>query len=136
MGNIYSSFETIHFKELQTLIGSDILLLNTLPQEHQSYLIYGTLCASKETDQMNFYLKTNRSIEIILYGKDHLDRTMIEKYNQLKQLGFTRIRIYFGGLFEWALLQDIYGRSLFKTHGTVKDPLDIFYLSLHTKKLI
>jgi hypothetical protein len=136
MGNIYSSFETIHFKELQTLIGSDILLLNTLPQEHQSYLIYGTLCASKETDQMNFYLKTNRSIEIILYGKDHLDRTMIEKYNQLKQLGFTRIRIYFGGLFEWALLQDIYGPSLFKTHGTVKDPLDIFYLSLHTKKLI
>ena len=85
---------------------------------------------------MNFYLKTNRSIEIILYGKDHLDRTMIEKYNQLKQLGFTRIRIYFGGLFEWALLQDIYGPSLFKTHGTVKDPLDIFYLSLHTKKLI
>jgi len=136
MGNIYSSFETIHFKELQTLIGSDILLLNTLPQEHQSYLIYGTLCASKETDQMNFYLKTNRSIEIILYGKDHLDRTMIEKYNQLKQLGFTRIRIYFGGLFEWALLQDIYGPSLFKTHGSVKDPLDIFYLSLHTKKLI
>ena len=136
MGNIYSSFETIHFKELQTLIGSDILLLNTLPQEHQSYLIYGTLCATKETDQMNFYLKTNRSIEIILYGKDHLDRTMIEKYNQLKQLGFTRIRIYFGGLFEWALLQDIYGPSLFKTHGSVKDPLDIFYLSLHTKKLI
>ena len=136
MGNIYSSFETIHFKELQTLIGSDILLLNTLPQQHQSYLIYGTLCASKETDQMNFYLKTNRFIEIILYGKDHLDRTMIEKYNQLKQLGFTRIRIYFGGLFEWALLQDIYGPSLFKTHGTVKDPLDIFYLSLHTKKLI
>jgi len=136
MGNIYSSFETIHFKELQTLIGSDILLLNTRPQQHQSYLIYGTLCASKETDQMNFYLKTNRSIEIILYGKDHLDRTMIEKYNQLKQLGFTRIRIYFGGLFEWALLQDIYGPSLFKTHGTVKDPLDIFYLSLHTKKLI
>lgn len=136
MGNIYSSFETIHFKELQTLIGSDILLLNTLPQQHQSYLIYGTLCASKETDQMNFYLKTNRSIEIILYGKDHLDRTMIEKYNQLKQLGFTRIRIYFGGLFEWALLQDIYGPSLFKTHGSVKDPLDIFYLSLHTKKLI
>jgi hypothetical protein len=129
MGNVYSSFETIQFKELQTLIGTDILLLNTLSQENQSYLIYGTLCASKETDQMNFYLKTNRSIEIILYGKDHLDRTMIEKYNQLKQLGFTRIRIYFGGLFEWALLQDIYGTDLFKTHGTVKDPLDVFYLS-------
>ncbi len=128
MGNIYSSFETIHFKELQTLIGTDILLLNTLSQHHQSYLIFGTLCASKETDQMNFYLKNNRSIEIILYGKDHLDRTMIEKYNQLKQLGFTRIRIYFGGLFEWALLQDIYGASLFQTHGTIKDPLDVFYL--------
>jgi hypothetical protein len=128
MGNIYSSFETIHFKELQTLIGTNILLLNTLSQENQSYLIYGTLYASKETEQMNLYLKTNRSIEIILYGKDHLDRSMIEKYNQLKQLGFTRIRIYFGGLFEWALLQDIYGQNLFKTHGTVKDPLDVFYM--------
>jgi hypothetical protein len=128
MGNIYSSFETIQFKELQPLIGTDVLLVNTLSPHHQSYLIYGTLCANKETDQMNFYLKNNRSIEIILYGKDHLDRTMIDKYNQLKQLGFTRIRIYFGGLFEWALLQDIYGPSLFRTQGTVKDPLDVFYL--------
>ena len=125
MGNIYSSFETIHFKELQTLIGTDILLLNTLSQHHQSYLIFGTLCASKETDQMNFYLKNNRSIEIILYGKDHLDRTMIEKYNQLKQLGFTRIRIYFGGLFEWALLQEVYG-SNFPTEGELSHPLDLY----------
>ena len=37
-------------------------------------------------------------------------------------LGFINVYIYLGGLFEWLLLQDIYGRDLFKT---TKNELDI-----------
>ena len=32
-------------------------------------------------------------------------------------LGFRDISIYCGGLFEWLLLQDVYGRSEFPTIG-------------------
>ena len=38
-------------------------------------------------------------------------------YNQLKQLGFTNIYVYPGGIFEWLCLQDIFGTELFKTKG-------------------
>ncbi|HIF15020.1 MAG TPA: hypothetical protein EYQ86_06785 [Bacteroidetes bacterium] len=38
-----------------------------------------------------------------------------EKYRQLVSLGFTQIYIYPGGLFEWLMLQDIYGYDEFPT---------------------
>jgi hypothetical protein len=37
------------------------------------------------------------------------------KYNQLKSLGFYNVFIYTGGLFEWLMLQDIYGDNEFPT---------------------
>ena len=45
------------------------------------------------------------------------------KYNQLMQLGFKNVYIYPGGLFEWLLLQDIYGNELFPTTNEEKDLL-------------
>jgi len=41
----------------------------------------------------------------------------------LVALGFTEVYIYLGGLFEWVLLQDIYGTELFKTTRRVADIL-------------
>ena len=46
-----------------------------------------------------------------------------EKYNQLVQLGFTNISVYIGGLFEWMLLQDIYGDTSFPTTSKQLDIL-------------
>ena len=60
-------------------------------------------------------LKTNKSVNIIIYGKNSNDETIYTKYNQLKKLGFTNAKLYIGGLFEWLLLQDIYGDNEFPT---------------------
>jgi hypothetical protein len=124
MGNIYSSFKTYNFKEIQKKYKSnDIIIISTLSDNEQSYLIYGTLSASKEADHINSILKKNKNQEIIIYGRNYSDMSVIHKYNNLKKLGFTNVFIYFGGLFEWALLQDIYGTSNFMTIGTTNDPL-------------
>ena len=127
MGQVYSNFSHVNYEELQTKIkrGITIILLNTLSVDNQSYLIKGTLKAAYEIGIMNEYLKKNKNIEIIIYGKDHYDTSVIKKYNQLKKLGFKNVSIYFGGLFEWALLQDIYGSSNFETDGQIKDPIQI-----------
>ena len=33
----------------------------------------------------------------------------IQSFDLLKKLGFTNVHIYFGGLFEWLLLKEVYG---------------------------
>ena len=43
------------------------------------------------------------------------DESVIRKYKQLVSLGFQNIYIYLGGMFEWLLLQDIYGNDNFPT---------------------
>ena len=127
MGQVYSNFTHINYEELQNKIkrGFTIILINTLSVDNQGYLIKGTLKAQHEIGIMNDYLKKNKNIEIIIYGKDHYDTSVIKKYNQLKKLGFKNVSVYFGGLFEWALLQDIYGFSNFETDGQIKDPIQI-----------
>jgi len=59
---------------------------------------------------------------IIIYGKNANDNKSLEKYKQLISLGFVNVYIYCGGLFEWLLLQDIYGEDEFPT---TKKELDI-----------
>jgi len=51
---------------------------------------------------------------IIVYGKNSNDITILHKYEQLIKLGFTNVHIYTGGIFEWMLLHEIYGKDLFK----------------------
>jgi len=64
----------------------------------------------------------NKSIKIIIYGKNSNDEKIYKKYNQLISLGFYNIYLYVGGMFEWLLLQDIYGSTEFPT---TKKELDI-----------
>jgi rhodanese-related sulfurtransferase len=125
MGQIYSSYHHYNCKELQQKIEnkSDFILLNTLPLQEQKYLIKGTIIAIQENSFINS-LK-NKSKEIVIYGKNHHDLSVIEKYNKLKKIGFNNIYIYFGGLFEWALLQEIYGISNFQTDGSIDEPLKL-----------
>ena len=51
------------------------------------------------------------------------DNTLNTKCEQLNQLGFINIYVYPGGLFEWLLLQDIYGEELFQTTSKEIDHL-------------
>ena len=63
-----------------------------------------------------------KDIKIVIYGKNSNDEKLYNKYNQLISLGFYNVYVYPGGLFEWLMLQDIYGEKEFPT---TKKELDI-----------
>jgi hypothetical protein len=124
MGNKFSSISLnlYNFEKIQAAIKNKNVIINTLGEYEQECLITGTINISKEVEFLNECLKTKKDIEIIIYGKNSSDKTVLTKYNQLNSLGFTNVGIYIGGMFEWLLLQDIYGNENFPT--TIKE-LDI-----------
>jgi len=101
----------------------NIHLVNTLPVNDQHCLIDGTVPISKEETLMNSLLATKQTTTctIILYGKNSADETVLKKHAQMIKLGFKNVYIFGGGLFEWLLLQDIYGSDVFVTNGTERD---------------
>jgi hypothetical protein len=116
MGNS-QSIQKINFEDMQTAYKNPeiYLLMNTLPLSEQICLISNTLTPQKEETLMNHYLTSNKNIRIIIYGRNSSDETIYKKYNQLINLGFTNVYLYLGGIFEWLLLQDIYGFDDFPT---------------------
>ena len=60
-------------------------------------------------------MKENKNIRIIVYGKNCNDDSVQKKYQQFISLGFYNVFVYSGGMFEWLLMQDIYGKDLFPT---------------------
>lgn len=136
MGNVIntsSSYSTaasiiqrnINFEDVQTVINNnyDTIIINTLDINKQNCLILGTIPIDTETKIMNEQLQKNKNIRIIIYGMNSIDESIVKKYEQLSSLGFTDVYIYLGGLFEWLLLQDIYGMALFPTTSIEQDLL-------------
>lgn len=121
MGNT-NSVNKISFKQMQTIIqNKDYIIINTLSPDLQNCLIINTLNANQEVSIINNLIKTNKERIIIIYGKNCIDESLIKKYTQLINLGFKNINVYVGGLFEWLMLQDIYGSDLFPTTSIEKD---------------
>jgi hypothetical protein len=103
-----------------------IVLINTLPIEEQDVLISNTIPYQTEESIINQILLeySMSKYTIIVYGRNNADDTVDKKFKQLQKLGFVNIFIYYGGMFEWMLLQDIYGTSYFPTTNTkINDPL-------------
>ena len=125
MGNVYSTCSSYNFDTIQNYITQkhDFILINTLPENNQDCLIQTTINAKKENEIINELINKNKKKEIVIYGMNHKDITIIKKYNQLKTFGFTNIHIYFGGLFEWLLLKEVYGSINFPTDGNTIDLL-------------
>jgi hypothetical protein len=123
MGNT-QTMKKINFEDMQTAIKNPeiYLIINTLPSAEQQCLIVNTVSVNDEEIIINKFLKENKNIIIIVYGKNCNDDSTNKKYQQLLSLGFYNIFVYTGGLFEWLLLQDIYGKELFPT---TKKELDI-----------
>lgn len=116
MGNTTPSIKKINFEDMQYLIDNrEIKIINTLDISQQTCLIKNTIPAKEETVILNTLLKKNTEITIVLYGMNACDEKLVLKYNQLLKLGFCNVLIYPGGLFEWLLLQDIYGEDFFPT---------------------
>ena len=123
MGNT-QSIKKINYEDMQTIIKNPEIyfIINTLPVSEQQCLIVNTTLANDEEIIINKFMKENKSIRIIVYGKNCNDENVNKKYQHLLSLGFYNIFVYFGGMFEWLLLQDIYGKDLFPT---TKKELDL-----------
>jgi len=96
---------------------NECIIINTLSSLEQDCLILGTVSAYQEENTINEIV--NRidipDKRIIIYGRNTSDCSPEIKYKQLYKLGIPEIAIYTGGLFEWLLLQDIYGYKQFPT---------------------
>lgn len=124
MGNA-SSMNKINFEDIQYSLSQKdaILIINTLSENEQECIIPMTITPEKEINIINNLLRNgNKNIKIIIYGKNCNDDKIYKKYEQLQSLGFYNIYLYIGGLFEWLMLQDIYGEKEFPTS---KKELDI-----------
>tara|TARA_B110001450_G_scaffold939_3_gene1079 strand:- start:5248 stop:5664 length:417 start_codon:yes stop_codon:yes gene_type:complete len=127
MGNS-QSINKINFETVQNIINNNItfgkfMIINTLENSNQECLIKNTLSPEEEINTLNNYLKNDKNVNILIYGENCCDTKVIDKYNQLYKLGFSNIYIYIGGLFEWLLLQDIYGDDEFPTTTKIIDIL-------------
>lgn len=111
-------------QQTNTNLSQKIYLINTLPLQEQHCLILHTVNAMDEERIINKLLN-NKQVILILYGKNANDPKIEEKYKQLYHLGFTsnQLIVYLGGMFEWLLLQDIYGLSEFPTTSNELDLL-------------
>lgn len=117
MGNKQSSMK-ISYEDVQYVIKNPDghLLINTLPNSQQKCLIKNTINTDDEEHIINRFYKTGeKDIKIIIYGRNCNDEKIYKQYNQLTSLGFANVYIYTGGLFEWLMLQDIFGEKDFPT---------------------
>jgi hypothetical protein len=101
------------------------ILINTLPNDSQNCLIKGTIPSEIEEQTINNYLNQSSNMfpNVIIYGKNSTDLSVDKKERQLIDLGFDEVHIYSGGMFEWLLLQDIYGISDFPSTSKTLDIL-------------
>ena len=114
--NSLSSIKKTNFEGIQTAINNrDIIIINTLSEDDQYCLIQGTIPLLAEVNLLNKCLNSMKDKKIIVYGKNNNDDKLFNKYKQLIGLGFTNVHIYIGGLFEWLLLQEVYGDEQFPT---------------------
>jgi rhodanese-related sulfurtransferase len=116
MGNA-QTMQKISFEDMQTAIKNkeSYIIINTLPEGEQHCLILHTVPGIKEEALINNYVRGPKNIKIVVYGRNSNDEKIYKKYQQLQQLGFHNVYVYMGGIFEWLLLQDIYGFDEFPT---------------------
>ena len=115
----------VGFEEvIQCIKGGKGLVISTLPLEKQGCLIHGAFTIEQEVVEINDLLENADFKQVIIvYGLNHTDNTVFKKQEQLMSMGFHNVQVYLGGMFEWLLLQDVYGKEQFPT--TNKTDVDI-----------
>ena len=119
MGN-YNSINKISFYDMQTIItnnSNNYIIINTLQENEQYCLITNTITANMELQLFNNNIHNFLDKNIIIYGKNCNCNKIYDKYQQIKKMGFVNVYLYTGGLFEWLLLQEIYGKDEFETNN-------------------
>jgi hypothetical protein len=114
MGNV--SIQRISFEDVQYAQRHNQIIISTLSSKEQDMLIQKTVHWEHEIISVEHAIKKKEPI--IIYGKHCNDESIYVKYDQIKKLGGI-VYLYAGGLFEWLLLQDIYGNENFPTTTTL-----------------
>ena len=130
MGN-QLSLNKINFEDIQDLIKNkhEYILISTLGPSLQNCLIKETIPLEKEEALINELIQQKKmSKAIVIYGKNANDESIYNKYDQLIKLGFSNVFLYCGGMFEWLMLQDIFGDDIFLTN---KKELDFLKYKLN-----
>lgn len=124
MGNT-ASIQKINCEDMQKACKNtnNYIIINTLDASMQNCLILNTTKIENEEALINSIIKKTRNKNIIIYGRNCNDEKVYKKYEQLISLGFINVYVYVGGMFEWLLLQDIYGGELFPTTSNELDIL-------------
>ena len=80
MGNS-QSMKKINYEDMQTVVKNPeiYLIINTLPITEQKCLIINTTLACDEEVIINKFMKENKSIRIIIYGKNCNDENVNKK---------------------------------------------------------
>jgi hypothetical protein len=135
MGN-KMSIRKVGYEDVQFVIKhkKNYILINTLTITEQNCLIPGTIAIKNEEVIINKNL--NKNTHIIIYGKNANDESIFKKYEQLLTLGCGSVFVYTGGLFEWLLLQDIYGKDEFPTTSYELDILKYRAESFFNNRLL
>jgi len=126
-GFFQKTHNRISFEDTQHSIANlkEYVIINTLQSNEQHCLIKNTISYQTEEKTINEYLNQyDFTPKFIIYGKNSNDETVETKSKQLTGLGFQNVYLYMGGMFEWLLLQDIYGIDEFPTTNKF---LDILY---------
>lgn len=115
------SKERIGFEDIKIIIThpTKYILINTLNVGEQEILIKNTIYYNEEEKLINSLINNYNIPDkpIIIYGRNCCDNNVEKKYDQLTKLGLKEIFIYYGGLFEWLLLNELYGNEQFPLNG-------------------
>ena len=122
-----TKYNTVSFEDVQRAIlkPTHYIIINTMSVTNQNCLIKTTISYQGEENLINEYINNYdfSSKTFIIYGENANDDSIETKFKQMQGLGFANIYIYRGGMFEWLLLQDIYGQDEFPTTSKLLDIL-------------
>ena len=122
-----TKYTTVSFEDVQRAIlkPTQYIIINTMSAANQNCLIKTTISYQSEENLINEYINNYdfSSKTFIIYGENANDDSIETKFKQMQGLGFANIYIYRGGMFEWLLLQDIYGQDEFPTTSKLLDIL-------------
>jgi hypothetical protein len=111
-----SASRKLCFEDMHTIRRNGTLLVSTLPETDQGCLLVGTTPFHEEEALFNRLLQNKETqCMVAVYGRHCNDESVVAKVRQLQSLGFLQVYQYPGGMFEWLLLQDIYGADEFPT---------------------
>ena len=118
--------KNVSFEDVQYIISKpkDYIIINTLEPNNQQCLIKNTISHDSEESIINERLtQYDFTPQIVVYGTNANDENVNKKAKQLSNLGFSNVYLYVGGMFEWLMLQDIYGQDEFPTTSKFLDIL-------------